>query len=517
MNSAKSYLRDKNLKVIPCVLIFLMASFEVRLVHAASEINKYLITVESLSDAFIKVEASLYLNDGRLTRTSGGSYDWPTGWAEFIKDVKVQDNQGNALEVSIVLKGDSDFKGDNFYWEVRKDNALYQGPATVVYKIDTSYIHTDWDFGNEQAGKILDGQMYTVTHPLFISSNPDSDWQVVFNLPTGWKVTSPWLKTDSQENTFGGHGLASLQENSIILGTRDPFIANVEGFEFRLMLLGSPPEYQELLTPLIGDLTRYFMRVFPETPKGPYLLTIFPAGVDDGESFTNSATLTTKGTIAAGEKSIWAIFIAHEIFHFWNGEAIYGDPYHETEWLSEGFTEYFAMAALLNSGVMTSEDFLRNAEQISGNYLYFMNSSNFEGVSILSAGDDKGKNRFGVYDAGWVIALALDTKIYQATDGGKSLKDLMHRLYIEFGLKEEPFTLSDLRQTASKMTGENLDDFFETYLSQRNTLDLDEILGSYGLDLLAIPYANRATIQANPNASDAEKEHWIWFSSNYFD
>jgi len=499
------------------VLVLFLLFFSCFSFEALAKPSHYLVTLKSLSADFIEVEAEINIESGRLSKTPGGSYDWPTGWAEFITIDQVLDEKGTPLEVTEKSEGTSSYEGDNFYWLVQQNGAPYQGPARVKYRVSTTYIKTDWDFGNEQAGKIIDGNLYTVTHPLFLNSGPVEEWTVIFQLPDGFGSTTPWESARGKINQYQGKGSSSLQENSIIIGVQSPLEITVGGFDFRLMLLGNTPSLNADLEPLIGNLTRFYRGMFPQTPSGPYLLTIFPARVEDGESFTNSTALTTTGVLNTGAKNIWANFIAHEFFHFWNGQQIYGDPYDDLAWFSEGVTDYFATLALLNSEVMAKPDFLREAEQILGNYLYFIHSPNFDGVTVKDAGASSGKNRFGVYDAGWAIALALDLKIHQETGGRFSLKDAMGKLYENFGLSGEPFTYDDLVAVLNDLTGQDQSPFFEKYVFQRNPLDLDEILPSLGLEILAIPYADRAIISPLSQTNQEQTDTWLWLSSGYFE
>jgi predicted metalloprotease with PDZ domain len=47
--------------------------------------------------------------------------------------------------------------------------------------------------------------------------------------------------------------------------------------------------------------------------------------------------------------------IAHELFHSWNGHRIAPADYASPQWLSEGFTEYFANLALVQEEVISRE------------------------------------------------------------------------------------------------------------------------------------------------------------------
>ena len=67
------------------------------------------------------------------------------------------------------------------------------------------------------------------------------------------------------------------------------------------------------------------------------------------------------------------------------------------QWLTEGFTEYFADMALSRTDEVTPDDFLHKVAVNVGQYEYFLSSGLFGDVTIRAAGARKGRYRFGVY------------------------------------------------------------------------------------------------------------------------
>ena len=232
-------------------------------------------------------------------------------------------------------------------------------------------------------------------------------------------------------------------------------------------------------------------------------MTVFLAESDDAEAFYRGATFTVTAPPDPGGLLLWGNFLSHELFHFWNGQRIKGEPRPDRQWSSEGVTEYYANLAVVRSGAIGTAGFLRKAEHHVGDYLQFRTSPVFAGVSLVEAGRDKGRFRQGVHSGGWCVALALDVRIRQATDHSRSLDDFMEQLYREFGLTREPYALGDLAQIASEVAGTDLAELFDACVIGTDTLPMKEVLRDAGLQSYLKPYAGEALVVFDEAARDA--------------
>jgi predicted metalloprotease with PDZ domain len=66
-----------------------------------------------------------------------------------------------------------------------------------------------------------------------------------------------------------------------------------------------------------------------------------------------------------------------------------------------------------------------------------------------------------IYDEGNLIALMLDTKILQATNNQKSLRDVCVLLYTRYGKQNKGYTESDIIAVVSEVMGQAADAFFK--------------------------------------------------------
>ncbi|MBL4788714.1 MAG: hypothetical protein JKY60_06590 [Kordiimonadaceae bacterium] len=266
----------------------------------------------------------------------------------------------------------------------------------------------------------------------------------------------------------------------------------------------------------INEIIPIYLGIFPNTPPTRYLMTYLTGQSEDAEAFKNGAAFTTSLNISADTQIFWADFLAHELFHYWNGARVRTEERWEGNWFKEGFTDYYANIALRNRDVLSEAWLIRRMENIFGNYLYFNFSSAFNGLTIVEAGKNKGRNRFGVYDAGWVLAFALDNEIYNRTNGVKSLDVVMTALYTRYQETGQRLDLETLLEIASTSTGLALTPFFDEYLKSRTPLPLVDIMKTFGWTSYSNNYANEYYLTVDPNADEGAMARWNYLTQQRF-
>ncbi|MEP7039531.1 MAG: PDZ domain-containing protein, partial [Acidobacteriota bacterium] len=78
----------------------------------------------------------------------------------------------------------------------------------------------------------------------------------------------------------------------------------------------------------------------------------------------------------------------------------------------------------------------------------------------------------------------LDIEIRTASNGAKSLDDVMRYLYNEFYKKGKNYAPADYQKISEMMAGKSLEDFFEKYVRGTAEIDYDSILKGIGLKLV---------------------------------
>ena len=193
--------------------------------------------------------------------------------------------------------------------------------------------------------------------------------------------------------------------------------------------------------------------------------------------------------------------IAHEYFPVYNVKRIRPDvlgPFdYENEnytrllWVAEGTTVYYASQILLRAGLISREDYLRGIsttiEQLQnrpGRFETSLEEASFDAwIKYYRQDENAVNNQISYYDKGEIVNMMLDITIRAASDGARSLDDVMRHLYQEFFKKDRNFTSEDFQKAAEKMAGRSLDDFFSKYVRGREEIDYASIVSGVGLEM----------------------------------
>ncbi|MCX7744032.1 MAG: hypothetical protein N2167_05645 [Flavobacteriales bacterium] len=180
---------------------------------------------------------------------------------------------------------------------------------------------------------------------------------------------------------------------------------------------------------------------------------------------------------------------AHEFFHIVTPLTIHSEEIHYFDynnpkmskhlWLYEGVTEYSAHHVQVRNNQINLEQFLDVIqEKISG-------ASNFNDTlpfTVMSQGClDKYKNQYlNVYQKGALIAMCLDLKLIQLSDGTMDLPKLMKKLSLEFG-HQKPFKDDELFDVITRLTYPEIGIFLKNHVGGNQPLPLEEYLMYAGI------------------------------------
>ena len=182
--------------------------------------------------------------------------------------------------------------------------------------------------------------------------------------------------------------------------------------------------------------------------------------------------------------------VSHEFFHILTPLNVHSKEIHNFDyidpkmsrhlWLYEGVTEYFAHLFQVNQGLINEKDFYKRLEDkllTSSNYdetLPFTEMSS----KILEEGY---KDYFyNVYHKGALIAMALDIRLRELSNGETGLLDVMKLLSKKYG-KDHPFEDEELFQEITELTFPEVSEFFSLYVDGQNPLPYKQIFDKVGL------------------------------------
>jgi predicted metalloprotease with PDZ domain len=190
---------------------------------------------------------------------------------------------------------------------------------------------------------------------------------------------------------------------------------------------------------------------------------------------------------------------SHEYFHLWNVKrmkpAVF-TPYdlsQETHtgllWVFEGITSYYDDLALLRSGLITPQSYLELLGQTitrvlrgAGRLRQSVEESSFDAWTKFYKQDANASNAIVSYYAkGSLIALALDLKLRQETEGKTTLDDVMCECWRRWGQSGEGMPENGLEHIAARLSGLDLADFFDATLRGTGELPLATLLSRHGI------------------------------------
>jgi predicted metalloprotease with PDZ domain len=440
-----------------------------------------------------KVTAELQAEDGFVfTARPAGEYEWDL----FIKNLRLVREDGSVVPLQPA--------GRN-RWSLPTGTT---GQIKLNYETDLSFTDTGKvEAGSQRGGQFFGDALYVVNRALFVISNAPGPREIEFKVPAEFEIATPREKIGARR--YRARDNSQLADNTTVLGRFPSFRIKEDNFDLTLALPGSTQDSKVLIEPALRSILHEYLRIFPDTPEFHIFLSYFRGPEENGEAYKDSGALTSVEPVTHGNQILWANFLAHELFHHWNGNMIVGKDQGTntgtTEWFAEGATEYMANRTLVRTTVITPELFLKKMETNIGMYLYWRWAIPFSGASLQDAGAKtaltvphgavaKTYNRPGVYSGGWVAAFCLDTMIQKQSGGQKELDDLFRLMESPFGLTGTEYTPEDLQRAASEVAGINLGDFFSHYIASPDSLPVKECLSDAGFEASIVDYGGEVYV-----------------------
>ncbi|BDX08067.1 hypothetical protein [Planctobacterium marinum] len=423
----------------------------------------------------IEVEAKISLKNNKIRMASWGHPALPHGWGTFVDELVVKDDKNNLLQATPNTK---DGWGA---WVVEGEDGL---PLTLSYKVSLTQDEYDWNpaGGQDSRPAVTENVIFLVTKALFIYSPGLGQSTVEMNVPENWKISAPWRNKPGAPDTFEVDSWVSLVNNALVVGDHYERVIQDGDMEIVLAVDNALRAHVDLFQEVFQSQLSNFRKVYDATPKVKYLVTLRGANEDDGESFNNSFNQVIIAENLERRKIVWANTMSHELFHYWNGD--HSKRSEDTYWFTEGFTEYYSSLTLFRTGIIEESLYFKKVERYLSRYHITMNMNPEEAVSLVQAGHQKHKNWLQVYGGGATLALVLDLNIRHATQGKKSLDDVMRLLNQRFKLQGLQFEIKNIAQIVSEVSGKDYQPFFKDHvLATGHKLDLAKALSFAGLEL----------------------------------
>lgn len=436
-----------------CVLVLPSCSSQTKKqLPARSAAPYYLVSVNEDDIRVVNIEAILPLVNDTIYMSQSDFEPLPNGFAEFVNGLTATNSKGKPVKLRSVGKG---------MWKVDA-----QMPATIRLKYFVNIKHESvrWAVSSAFArAYVVDNTLFFAGRAIFIAAlgQEESKITVQYDLPHGWDVATPYDEISGRDGIFQVNELSELWRNGNFIGK---FYKEEIGVgKLQIVLVGGSrmKEGLRLFKDALGKIVNTYRSEMGGAPEGKLVImgSVGPLQ-QGGEAFNHSISVMFNQQPTMANKSFWGYLLAHEIFHLWNGGALYPANQSQVEWFVEGFTEYMSKVAQFRTGFISEDDFLQQANQSIDTY-----RRNAGRITMTDAGIHKGENYSFIYDGGFSIALALDIQTRRATHDLKGVIDILRAMYDKYGKTHTPYSYQDIRAAASQVSGTDMNPFFSNCVS----------------------------------------------------
>jgi len=436
--------------------------------------NTYKIKIDKNSRNIAKIESTLILKDSTIKMASWGHPWLKHGWATFVKKLKIKTDTGRILSYSTV---DKDGWGK---WKVLAPNGT---KLHLSYEVHFDHKDHDWNpaGGIDSRPEVTDDALFLVSKALFIYSSGVKNAKIKFNIPSSWEIATSWKK--DEKGFYFADSWISLVNNALVLGDFDKKVVTNGQMNLIFAIDKNLSKHKQRFIDLMQKQLNAFSKIFDGTPNRNYLIALRKADEDDGESFQDSFNQVLTDNRIEDRYIIWANTMAHEMFHYWNGNYSIAGKSEDVHWFTEGFTEYYSGLSLMRTGVIPEDIYLKKMERFLSRYIVTKKMWPVDQVSLVDAGKEKAKNWLLIYGGGATMAFALDIEIRTLTNNNKSLDDVMLLVKTKYGDNHIKITTANIMEAVNEASGEDFTEFFKKYIyGKEDVLKIEDIVSKAGLN-----------------------------------
>ena len=408
-------------------------------------------------------------------------------YARHVEAVTARTTDGQPLGVNKISKN---------RWRVAATGA---GPVRVTYRVycREMSVRTNWveaDFA------LLNGA------PTFLTLVEDGarphDVQVI--LPPAWATVMTGLPAAPElgEHGYRAADFDTLVATPILAGNPAVHVFEVDGKPHYLVNEGEGGVWDG---PRSARDTKKIVRAHWRMWGGPlpyeqYLFLNLLTQAGGGLEHRNSTVLMSNrwNTRSRQPYLDWLRLVSHEYFHVWNVKRLRPvelgpfdyerEVYTKNLWIAEGVTAYYTELGVRRAGLCSDAELLdglsgliRRLQTTPGRLVHPLEMASYDAWIKLYRSDENSPNTtISYYTKGAVVAFLLDAKIRAATDGCRSLDDVLRRAYTRYS-GERGFTREEFRTVAQDVAGVPLHDWFASTLETTAELDYTEALDWLGL------------------------------------
>lgn len=448
----------------------------------AQPVVHYTLTVDSANLGGFAVEMRIRNAPDSLRLAMSAHPEYDDRYWRYLQDLRIESPAGDA----------SINRVDSAVWRVSAPG----GESVVRYRIhlpEPESPRAAWRPFLAPTGGLVGGPhafMYVVGHTLAPS-------HVTLDIPAGWQVATGLAPT-SDPRTFFAPTVDALVEGPMFVGHGSTWRFAIDGVPHRVVYWRGPeavPFDSVEFVRGIRLMAEQAVAMFGRAPWREYTF-IFQDDAWGGLEHANSVTLGAESADLARDPHAQLPETAHEFFHGWNLMRIRPAEYRTVDyrtqpptsglWFSEGLTIFYADLLLRRAGLpVQAPTRAANLERILGRYLSQSGNARLSAEVVSRAAYNAEPDALGDYSAsthlqGEVIGTMLDLVIRDATDGRRSMDDVM-RLMLDRFSGERGFLGPDVEGSVEEVCGCDVTPFFDAHVRGGSPIDFDRYLALIGM------------------------------------
>ena len=376
-------------------------------------------------------------------------------------------------------------KPEEAVWQV---NGV-RGKLAIRYRVSPAAKEREWrqtwkPFLTPTGGMVGDLHML-----MYVVGQEKSTARLTLEMPADWNAATG-LEPTADSRVFTGP-VDHLLDAPVVVGKFDEWKFDAGGAPHKIVIW-SPADAKPVDTaPIVQGIQKLAEQAIKAFGKPPYPRYAFL--LENG----GQAALEHRTSLNAGissERNFGFDEIAHEYIHVWNLMDVrprervglkykFADPT-GVLWWSEGATIMFADLLIRRAGLAGERRTrLQRLESLIARYLSAPGYSTLA-AELVSRGDSHpevlGDNWAGTHLQGEVLVNMLDLKIRDATDGQRSVDDVMRTLAAKFD-SDRGVDNSDIERVISDICRCEISGFFGEYIYAAKQVEFDTYLSLMGM------------------------------------
>jgi predicted metalloprotease with PDZ domain len=385
-------------------------------------------------------------------------------------------------------------KSDKNRWRISTGGASTVMVSYGVYAHEMS-VRTNWV---EARYALINGAPTFMT----LADGVSRPHEVSLDLPPAWRGSMTGLQALPGAHRYIAPDYDTLVDSPIVAGNPAVFEFTVDGKPHYLVNEGEVSDFDGARA--VKDLeaiVREHRRFWGSLPYDKYVvLNVIAENRGGGLEHKNSTVLIAgRGTTRSrGAYLPWLTTLTHEVFHTWNGKRLrpveLGPFDYESEaltrslWVVEGLADYYGDLLAHRAGLLTREEFLSSLsasiaelQSTPGRLLQSVELASYDAWIRYYRPDENSPNvSISYYLKGQILGFLLDARIRRATNGARSLDDVMRAAYARYS-GERGYTPDQFREVAEQVAGTSLADFWTASVRGTGELSYTDALATFGL------------------------------------